>query len=268
MYKNSILKNFSIILLLIIVAISCDSSDTSTPELEASLLSTASIDGYSIELFSENDLRTGYNNLYWKVSKDGEVIELDSFSAMPIMHMTQMSHSCPYTSPEKMADYTDYYQSSANFIMPSGEMGYWEVQIEFTTKSDEAISGEIDIDVESSWMLTSTQSNNGNVYFISWYAPETPKTGNQDLTFMIHKRESMMSFPAVSDAELEVYPYMDMGGGEGHSTPFETPEAIGSGMYEGSINYSMSGTWTTTVKVITETDTTSAVTFEYSVIAK
>lgn len=267
MFKNSILKNISIVLLLTFAAISCDTSSSNSDSLDATPIVTTQIDGYQVELLSDNALRTGYNNLYWKITKDGSAVDIAQITAMPMMHMTQMSHSCPYTDPEMMEEFSDYYQGSANFIMPSGDMGSWEIMLEFTTSDDMTISGTVDIEVESSWMITSAQSAN-STYFITWFAPTSPKTGNQNLTFMVHKRESMMSFPAVSDAELSVYPFMDMGGGEGHSTTFQTPVAKGDGMYEGSINYSMSGTWTTDVQVMTSSDTSSVVTFEYSVIAQ
>jgi len=85
---------------------------------------------------------------------------------------------------------------------------------------------------------------------------------------MVHTRASMMNFPPVADAELEIYPYMDMGGGSGHSTEFNPPEATGNGYYEGSINYSMSGTWTTSVTLTIDGDTLPEAMFEYSVLAQ
>lgn len=85
---------------------------------------------------------------------------------------------------------------------------------------------------------------------------------------MVHTRETMMSFPPVENAVLEIYPYMDMGGGSGHSTEFTAPEAEGSGYYEGSINYSMSGTWTTSVTLTAGDATLPEVVFEYSVQAE
>ena len=120
----------------------------------------------------------------------------------------------------------------------------------------------------SSWRLNSTQGKNGERYYISWQQPQTPKTGNQDWVFSVYKRENMMSFPAVNDAELVVYPYMDMGGGEGHSTSYVTPMHQENGYYKGSINYSMSGVWTTQAQVITPTDTSGTVIFEYNVVAR
>jgi hypothetical protein len=78
----------------------------------------------------------------------------------------------------------------------------------------------------------------------------------------------MMNFPPVSDAEFLVYPYMDMGGGSGHSTDFTNPVATGNGMYEGDINYSMSGVWTTSVELTVNGEILPEVVFEYSVQAK
>ena len=113
--------------------------------------------------------------------------------------------------------------------------------------------------------LNSTQGKDGARYYFSWVSPETPKTGNQEWSIAVHKRESMMSFPAITDAELTVYPYMDMGGGQGHSTSFESPTHTQKGHYTGTINYSMSGVWTTQVSLTVPNDTSGVVTFEYEV---
>lgn len=268
MNTKTISRIFFICISTFLVLTNCDSSSSTDPELEAVQIKSLVVDGFTIELLSDATLETGYNNLYWKVSKDGESVGISTFEVAPIMHMTQMSHSCPYDNPEEMDEFENVHKSMAVFIMPSGEMGSWEVSFEITTLDDQEISGVMDIDIASSWKLTSVRPENGAPYFISWYAPVDPVTGNQELSFMIHKRETMMSFPSVSDAEIVVYPYMDMGGGQGHSTPFEAPTAKGNGMYTGSINYSMSGTWTTTVQLTVGSDILDEVTFEYSVKAQ
>lgn len=248
--------------------LNCDSTNSTDPELEAISLNSVEVQGFTIELLADATLETGYNNLYWKVSQNGEPVEISTFEVTPIMQMTQMNHACPYDNPEEMDEFDDVYKSMAIFIMPSGEMGSWDIDFDITTSNNQVLTGSIDIEVGSSWKLTSARTEDGAAYFITWYSPEDPVTGNQELSFMIHERETMMSFPEVSDAVLEVYPYMDMGGGQGHSTPFENPAAKGNGMYTGSINYSMSGTWTTTVQLTAGTDILDAVTFEYSVKAQ
>ena len=255
---------------MLFIAISCDKT-SNAPELEAITIQTATIDGFTVELLSDQALVSGCNQLYWRVTSGGDLVDIQSFTIAPSMTMTMMghSHATPYSQPTEMAEYDKVLTNMAVFIMPSGDMGYWEIAFDIQTASNETISGSMQIEVASSWRLTSVKSTDGSTtYFVTWYAPQEPATGNQELSFMVHKRESMMSFPPVNSAELVVYPYMDMGGGSGHSTPFEAPVAMGEGMYTGSINYSMSGTWTTDITLQIEGESLTVPTFEYSVQAR
>lgn len=255
---------------MLFIAISCDKTSNS-PELEAITIQTATIDGYTVELLSDQALVTGYNQLYWRVTSGGELVDIQSFTIAPSMTMTMMghSHATPFNQPTETAEYDKVFSNMAVFIMPSGDMGYWEIDFDIQTATDQTISGSMEIEVASSWRLTSVKSTDGSTtYFVTWYAPQEPATGNQELSFMVHKRVSMMSFPAVTNAEVSVYPYMDMGGGEGHSTPFQNPEPMGEGMYTGSINYSMSGTWTTDITLLIDGDSLAVPTFEYNVQAR
>ena len=255
---------------ILFIAISCDKSSNS-PELEAIPINSVTSGDYTIELLSDAALVTGYNQLYWKITSGGEMVDIKSFTISPTMHMTMMGHhhATPYNQPSEMAGFEGVYSNMAIFIMPGGDMGYWEIEVDVETQSGDTFSETLQIDVASSWRLTSVKSaDESTTYFVTWYAPQEPATGNQELSFMVHVRESMMSFPAVNNAELEIYPFMDMGGGEGHSTPYLNPESVDNGMYTGSINYSMSGDWTTDVTLIVDGDSLKVPTFEYSVKAQ
>jgi len=253
---------------LLFTAVSCNTSDSSDPELDLIPISSIPVDGYTISLESNNELETGANDLYWKIEHDGDIITPQSITINPMMDMGDMMHSTPYNQPAVADEDDRYYRNMTVFIMPGGMMGSWSINFEITLQNDEVISGEMPIDVASSWKLTSVRDDNDKVYFITWFAPKKPVSGQNDLTFMIHTRESMMNFPPVDDIEMEVFPYMDMGGGSGHSTDFTNPVATIGGFYEGDINYSMSGTWTTSVKLTVENDTLPEVIFEYSVQAE
>lgn len=264
----SIARNVAIATLIVFMGISCDSNNNSDPELDVTPVNSVTVDGVTISLFSDKELETGTNDLYWKVEEGNSNVNVKSFSIMPMMDMGQMQHSTPHTSPIAFEENDSYYHSMAVFIMPSGEMGSWDISFEIETQNGQMITGSMSVIIASSWKLTSVRKDD-KVYFISWMSPQKPISGNNDLKFMLHTRETMMSFPAVSDANLIIYPYMDMGGGAGHSTDFTAPEAMGDGIYEGDINYSMSGTWTTSVKIVTaQNDTLPEVVFEYSVQAK
>lgn len=256
--------------LLVFTLSSCDVSNSSDSEPELDLITIGSVtsDGYTISLESESLLETGANQLYWKIDRDGDLITPGSITITPLMDMGNMIHSTPFQQPEVASEDNRYFSNMAVFIMASGSMGSWSIGFEITLPNQEVLTGEITVEVNSSWRLTSVRDDNDKIFFITWLQPRQPVTGNNTLGFMVHTRESMMSFPPVEDAELEIYPYMDMGGGSGHSTEINPPEALGNGYYEGSINYSMSGTWTTSVTLTTGDVTLPEVMFEYSVQAQ
>ena len=54
-------------------------------------------------------------------------------------------------------------------------------------------------------------------------------------------------YEAYNAASVDLYPYMDMGGGEGHSTPFESPVFVRDGRYAGEVDFIMAGGWEMTV---------------------
>jgi len=253
---------------LLFVAASCDTTDNNDPELDLIPVNSVTVDGYTVSLESPKELEIGANYLYWKIKQGDNTITPQTFTITPMMDMATMSHSTPFEQPS--ADLLDdsYLSNLAVFIMPSGDMGSWTINFEFITQSGSEISGEMPVNVNSSWKIMNTEDDNGKKYFVTWFEPQRPMSGNNDLTFLVHTRETMMSFPAVSNAELVVFPYMDMGGGTGHSTPFTPPVSAGNGFYEGDINYSMSGLWTTTVELVVANDTLPEIVFEYSVIAK
>lgn len=261
-------QKLAIISLAMLFVTNCSSSNNSDTSLELQPINSVTVEGYTISLESDKILETGYNTLFWKVKQDGKSVDVESISINPMMDMMTMHHSTPVEQPVINPIDNNYFYNMAVFIMPSGEMGSWTISFEIITKTDDIIVGTIPVEIASSWRLTSVRNENDKVYFITWMTPEDPVMGNNELRYLIHTRETMMSFPAVSDVELVIYPYMDMGGGQGHSTDFSTPIAKGEGLYEGSINYSMSGVWTTSVQIIAGNDTLPEAIFEYSVKAK
>lgn len=262
-------QKLAIITLVMLFVTSCNSSDDTKELLNLQQINSVEVEGgFTVNLESDRVLETGSNILYWKVTKNGKRVDLNSIFINPMMDMGTMMHSTPLEQPIENPIDTDYFSNLAIFIMPSGEMGSWNISFEIETKTGEFITGNMPITVESSWRLTSVRDTNNKVYFITWFTPEDPVMGNNTLQYLVHTRENMMSFPSVDDVTLKIYPYMDMGGGQGHSTDFTAPEAKGNGLYEGTINYSMSGMWTTSVQIIAGNDTLPEATFEYSVKAK
>lgn len=262
------LSYFFVLMTLALLLSSCNVNDSSDPQLDLIPLESTEVDGYTISLESENALETGANTMYWKVERDGDILTPQSISINPMMDMGTMQHSTPFDQPEIAPEDDRYFKNMAVFIMASGDMGSWDIGFDITLPTGETLTGTLPIEVNSSWRLTSVRDANNTPYFITWLTPRKPVTGANDLRFMVHTRASMMSFPAAENVEMEVYPYMDMGGGTGHSTDFTAPGIVETGLFEGDINYSMSGTWTTSVTLTVDGETLPEAMFEYSVLAQ
>lgn len=83
---------------------------------------------------------------------------------------------------------------------------------------------------------------------VSWVDPLRPVVGENRYAVAVH-RWTGAAFEAVDGAAADLYPFMDMGGGDGHSTPYGDFEALGGGRYAWTLDFIMSGGWEMTVFV-------------------
>ena len=94
---------------------------------------------------------------------------------------------------------------------------------------------------------------------VSWVDPLRPVVGENRYVVAAH-RWTGTAFEPIDGATVRLYPYMDMGGGDGHSTPHGAPEALGDGRYGWDVDFIMSGGWDMTVTLAPpgEADRTAA----------
>ncbi|MEM1115398.1 MAG: FixH family protein [Bacteroidota bacterium] len=82
----------------------------------------------------------------------------------------------------------------------------------------------------------------------TWVDPLRPIVGENRYVVAVHWWTGT-AFEPVEGAEADLYPYMDMGGGDGHSTPYREAEAGRPGHYAWDVDFIMSGGWEMTVFV-------------------
>jgi hypothetical protein len=76
---------------------------------------------------------------------------------------------------------------------------------------------------------------------------DSPKVGLNPIVFTLHRMQDMMIFSPVDDATPVLDPEMPS---MGHGSPGSIdPASISAGRYQGSLSFSMAGTWETTVTV-------------------
>ncbi len=96
---------------------------------------------------------------------------------------------------------------------------------------------------------------------VSWVDPLRPTVGVNPYSVAVHRWTGTAFVPA-DDLEADLYPYMDMGGGDGHSTPFARFREPSPGLYAWDVDFIMSGGWDMTVRLTPPGATEQSVMFE------
>lgn len=248
--------------LLVVSLVSCSSEkeDIHTTLDDKIKLSEAYIMGASMkaEIWADEDYFTGYNSLsvilYDSINPNSKITNA-SVEFKPVMTMNMgtgtMMHSCPVENPVKAVD--GVYQGAVVFIMPSSTDGIWKMNLTVnqpeSNKSGTA-SFEITVNDPFNSLMKSfvAQSSDSSKLFVSFLKPVEWKVGTNDLEFTIHKKTSMMSFPADSTYSIEFVPEMPS---MGHGSPNNVnPLSMGNGHYKGKVNFTMTGEWKLNVNIL------------------
>lgn len=204
-------------------------------------------DGYTVQLFADEELFVGYNRLYFLVKENatGELIKDFSVKVTPMMDMGMMMHTSPNEVPSNPDNDMMVIQQNMVFIMPS-TAGTWNLEGELTlNEGDTPIAFDIPVSVvekTDSRMLTfMSDADSVTKLFLILDEPLIPVVGENEIVFGIYKRESMMSFPAVEDYSIEFEPEMPT---MGHGSPNNVnPTYMDNGLYTGVVNFTMTGYW-------------------------
>ncbi len=211
---------------------------TPTTESKVQIDSKTTISNKTVTLFADNtNLYTGANNLYVKVTDaSGAAITNAMVMYMPMMQMTSMSHTCPVENP-MYSSTLGMYKGLAVFIM-SSDSGTWTLEVGV---DGESVIFDLNVIESDTKMVGAYTGTDGITYFISLLRPVNWTVGMNDIEILIHKRESMMSFPSVNDFDVVMTPEMIS---MGHGSPNNvSPVFVSNGHYQGTVNYTMTGDW-------------------------
>ena len=217
-----------------------DPSERAAPEVMTITETTA--EGFTLTLAAREALHAGYNRLLVKVAEGETVVP----SATVQFTATLGDRTAPVDrATMSEADEDGFVEAGVYFLQPKGEAQTWQLELAVAAEGRTA-QAAFEVTVEDAlWMQALDQD--GPLY-LSWVHPSRPVTGDDAYVLALH-RPTVTGFEAVTDAALDLYPYMDMGGGDGHSTPFAAPTHRADGLYEGRVNFIMAGGWDMTVFV-------------------
>ena len=225
------------------------------------------------------NLVVGYNEVYIQLKNNttGKYVEDATLSWKPLMHMTSMSHACPYSTISKVADTKTVYKGYFIFIMASDNMEYWEITYDYISGKDtlaQVTNRPTVVQSTGRVRYKSFKGVDNTSYFLALVDPTTPKVGTNDITAYLYKKVDMLTFNPVQNYTVEIDPRMpDM---DNHTSPSNVNLTYDSttGLYKGKLNLTMTGYWKISLIVrdasntiqkgesITGTTTASSIYFE------
>ncbi len=204
--------------------------------------------GANVKIYADEPLFVGYNNIYVAVYDSANTstqLTDGHITFMPEMDMGMHQHACPYEDPSTTVDATTQaFKGAIVFIMPS-TAGSWTLGVHVHNHanghSGMAMLPVTVVEPTEPKLITFESDYDQTKLFVTRIEPKSPEVGINDFTLGIYKRESMMSFPAVDDLVVSMEPEMPT---MGHGSPNNVdPVSVGNGMYEGKVNFTMTGYW-------------------------
>lgn len=231
---------------------SVNNSPNPNPDTETlTLLGTQYTSGMKVNLYSDTILFVGYNNIYIEVkdSATGSLVNDAHIELLPMMNMGMMNHSCPYDNPASTNSVNGKFPCDVVFIMPS-TAGNWTLETNVHNHANNE-KGSVIFPLtvtEPMYSVLKSKTVNGSTYFVSMIEPSKPVIGINNFIIKVNKSVTMMDFPNDSSYTYSIYPWMPS---MGHSSPNNVnPVYTTKGMYDGDVNFTMTGDWRITLKFI------------------
>jgi hypothetical protein len=211
-----------------------------------------------VEVWATKNFFVGYNQmavvLYDSLNLSKK-IEKAHVYFQPKMTMTMgetvMVHACPVENPAENA-VDGLFKGAVVYQMPTQASGTWQLGIKVqnhdTGKTGTALFEASVIQPSPSVQTVFTAiTEDASKLILTMVKPQSPKVGINDIEFTIHKKASMMEFPADDSYIIEIEPEMPS---MGHGSPNNVnPTNQGNGHYVGKVNFTMTGEWRINVLV-------------------
>ncbi|MDP2158967.1 MAG: hypothetical protein Q8K02_00655 [Flavobacterium sp.] len=230
--------------------ISCSSDNDTTPinELEGLVkVKEFTNDTHVVEFYTTTGItQQGYNEISLRIKDKttNNYIQNATIEWMPMMHMTMMHHSCPFSPIEKAVGKETVYNGYIIFQMPQNTTEYWDLKVDYSINgTDYTVTDIIDVPASSKRVVNSFMGTDNIRYIVALIDPKTPRVALNDMTVGIFKMENMMSFPKVNQYKLKIDPRMPSMGNHGSPNNVDLTQSTSTGLYNGKLSLTMTGYW-------------------------
>ncbi len=238
------------ILLFLFIFSSCSSDDEKTTANELDRLEKVHEminETHVVELYSETGvLKQGYNEVSMRIKDktSGEYVNDAQITWLPIMQMSMMSHSCPFSEVQKTPGRVSLYNGFVIFQMAQNETEYWHITVNYTIDGTEySVTDQINVLASDYQRVISFLGADDNRYVVALIAPKNPKVASNDMTAAVYKMTDMMHFTIVDDFTLIIDPRMPGMGNHGSPNNVDLTQSGSDDLYHGKLSLTMTGYW-------------------------
>ncbi len=273
-----LLKYFS--LLAIALLFSCSSDDDNILPINETedliLVKNFENNQHKISIYTQTGMfELGYNKIYFQIKIGDTFIDNAQVSWKPIMHMMNMSHSCPYSAITRKPNTETLYEGYIVFQMPGNDQEHWELSFDYTVDGEEfTLSETIQVPPSTKKRVNVFTGSDEVRYIVALIEPTDSKVAVNDMSAGIFRMENMMNFPIVDDYTLKIDPRMP--GMGNHSSPNNQhlTQSNSDQFYHGKLSLTMTGYWKINLQLlnaqdevlkgeeVTETNVSSSIYFE------
>lgn len=250
-------------LMLSFVFFSCSDDDTpaapSDDFANLSLVTTLENSTHRIGLYTASgQLQTGHNPIYLNLvdKASNQRVTNAQMSWLPVMQMTMMSHSCPFSSLELAPHKQALYLGSIVFQMATMGSDVWTLAVNYQIDG-QSFSAESAIEVmpESHRRVQVFTGADNEKYVLAMVAPESPITGTNQMRASLHRAVTGMSYELVDDYTILIDPRMPTMNNHGSPGNIALQQSQSQGDYIGALTLTMTGYWRINLQVLNAENT-------------
>lgn len=215
-------------------------------------------DDHIVEIYnSTGNFYQGYNELTIRIADKltEEFVTNASISWLPVMHMTEMMHSCPTSAVQKVSGMKTIYDGFVIFQMPGNSSEGWTLTINYTIGGESyTVDDTINVMASENRVVSVFTGTDQARYVLALIDPLQPEVKINDISAGLYKMENMMTFTPVEGYTVGLDPRMPSMAN--HTSPnnqdllYDATDKI----YKGKLSLTMTGYWMLNLKVINEQD--------------
>lgn len=234
---------------------SCDDDNDAEPDSESNEhkeIGTAQIGDHETTFYQTREPATRPDTLIVEVSSEVEA-PMDEVSIF-----AKHSDKGEVLEAKTIKEDDGEEDATGAFWIPP-RSGEWELSASI---QDDTTQEALIIDVEKHGKGLTFDDDAGANYHLHWTSPAEPSVGENEVDLGL-LRKSGEQWNLEENLDLEIKPWMPSmdHGSEGN----EHPERVINGLYQGKVNFNMSGDWDVHVTLLEQDEEISEQTFEWTI---